>query len=182
MTRLLNLKYINLANNQIESFPYFLGRLPSLEVILCDQNPYTNVSKEFISQSPFTLLPALRQYVFDHKDVEDGTTVADAVDITQSPSLHLSSITDYNIHNFPLFPPSFHSVHWLPFSSVIFPRIFPPSPTLRTPTRFPRGSPSRWKTGNCRWQPSQTAPWLPTHFARKRSVLRFPWEMAGSAT
>ena len=69
MERLLNLKYINLVNNQIESFPYFLGRLPSLEVILFDQNPYTNVSKEFIAQSPFTLLPALRQYVFDHKDL-----------------------------------------------------------------------------------------------------------------
>ncbi|KAK8815513.1 hypothetical protein WA538_004643, partial [Blastocystis sp. DL] len=95
MERLLNLKYINLVNNQIESFPYFLGRLPSLEVILFDQNPYTNVSKEFIAQSPFTLLPALRQYVFDHKDLEDGAMAANAVDVSQFPLLHLSSINDY---------------------------------------------------------------------------------------
>ena len=181
MTHLLNLKYINLVNNQIESFPYFLGRLPSLEVILCDQNPYTNVSKEFITQSPFTLLPALRQYVFDHKDLEDGAVVADAVDISHFPSLHLSSITDYNIHYFPLFSPSFHSAHWLLSSSVIF-RSNSLLPTVPMMTPFPRENPSRWKTANCHWRPSQTALWLPTLFARKRRGLRFPWELAGDVT
>ena len=182
MERLLNLKYINLVNNQIESFPYFLGRLPSLEVILFDQNPYTNVSKEFIAQSPFTLLPALRQYVFDHKDLEDGAMAANAVDVSQFPLLHLSSINDYNIPNFPPFSPSPHSAHWLPSSSVISRNTFPPSPTSPMPTRSPRETPPTWKTAHCHWRHSQTALWLPTRSARKRRDLRFPWEMEGIAT
>lgn len=39
VSRLINLRYLNFADNKLESFPYFLGQLPSLENVICERNP-----------------------------------------------------------------------------------------------------------------------------------------------
>ena len=63
---LLSLEYFNFSDNKIERFPYFLGYLPSLQVLYCQRNPFQNISKEDIDNSSSTLLLTIRMYLSNH--------------------------------------------------------------------------------------------------------------------
>lgn len=65
---LINLKYINFADNKIEHFPYYLGCLPSLDIIICNRNPFKNVEKEFTEQPSRIIIQKMRQNVFKHQE------------------------------------------------------------------------------------------------------------------
>ena len=69
VSRLINLRYLNFADNKLESFPYFLGQLPSLENVICERNPYKDATKELIGQSSSALIKAMRKYVFEHQNL-----------------------------------------------------------------------------------------------------------------
>ena len=66
---MINLKYINFADNKMEHFPYYIGRLPSLEIIICNRNPFKNVEKEFTEQSSQMIIQNIRQYVYEHQEI-----------------------------------------------------------------------------------------------------------------
>ena len=69
VSRLINLRYLNFADNKLESFPYFLGQLPSLENVICERNPYKDATKEYDEQSSNVLIKKLQKYVFEHQNL-----------------------------------------------------------------------------------------------------------------
>ena len=95
VSRLINLRYLNFADNKLESFPYFLGQLPSLEIIICERNPYKDATKEFIAQSSNVLIKELRKYVFEHQDLLNEE-VWNGMQLPSEESQGVKSITSEN--------------------------------------------------------------------------------------
>lgn len=75
IVQLLGLKYLNIADNHLALFPYFLGNLPSLSVLVCQRNPYRDVSEEVCKLSTEALLSTIRDYVSNHKEEEETPPV-----------------------------------------------------------------------------------------------------------
>lgn len=76
ITNLLGLQYLNIADNRLALFPYFLGNLPSLSILVCQRNPFRDVTQDICGLSAEALLSTIRLYLGSHQDYEEDEAVS----------------------------------------------------------------------------------------------------------
>lgn len=76
ITKLLGLQYLNIADNHLALFPYFLGNLPSLSILVCQRNPYRDVTQDICGLSAEALLSTIRLYLGNHQESKEDPDVS----------------------------------------------------------------------------------------------------------
>ena len=106
---LFNLKHLNISHNYIESFPLFLGQLPLLSLLLCDNNPFRNLPKEITGASSKTMILYLQAHSSIPEQLSTPSSASDAEDVVPlelSPFFkRIRSIQNTDSFYSPLLPP-----------------------------------------------------------------------------